>query len=151
MRRMLRQKSSPQPSTCHRGELLGFCIAYIIISSSLQKWTDGYYEPTTLADIGLRVQLGHAPGHSCSNPNPCLETSRLSIQTESTTSTLITANATIMGGLAPTANNSSDDSCFPQHTQNPSHVQRSRYWNNFTCKTFRAKLPAMISIRPWRN
>jgi hypothetical protein len=31
---------------------------------------DGYYQSTTLANIGLRVQLGHAPGHFCSNPKP---------------------------------------------------------------------------------
>lgn len=29
-----------------------------------------YFTTTSLSELGLRVQLGHAPGHVCANPKP---------------------------------------------------------------------------------
>ncbi|KAF8993262.1 hypothetical protein BDZ89DRAFT_973013, partial [Hymenopellis radicata] len=36
----------------------------------VQYWTGEFFWRTTLADLGLRVQLGHPPGEACSNPFP---------------------------------------------------------------------------------
>jgi len=33
-----------------------------------QRWNNIFFENTTLKDIGLRIQLGHRLGESCSNP-----------------------------------------------------------------------------------
>ncbi|KAG1787612.1 uncharacterized protein HD556DRAFT_1434387 [Suillus plorans] len=34
----------------------------------LQKWNGKYFERVTLKALGLRIQLGHAPGQACPNP-----------------------------------------------------------------------------------
>src|SRR5882724_3583584 len=47
--------------------IISFCAACLLVF--LQKWNGSYLEPTTLADIGLCIQLGHPPGKSCSNPH----------------------------------------------------------------------------------
>ncbi|KAJ7030498.1 hypothetical protein C8F04DRAFT_1263797 [Mycena alexandri] len=31
----------------------------------IEKWTQGFFRPTTLDELGLRIQLGHAPGSYC--------------------------------------------------------------------------------------
>ncbi|KAF8900966.1 hypothetical protein CPB85DRAFT_1228097 [Mucidula mucida] len=36
----------------------------------IQYWTGHFFWKTTLAELGLRVQLGHAPGEACCNPFP---------------------------------------------------------------------------------
>jgi CxC2 like cysteine cluster associated with KDZ transposases len=69
VRQVLRSQPPPQPFACNRGESPGVYVASICSSPS-QKWTGEFYEPSTLADIGLQIQLGHAPGYSCSNPKP---------------------------------------------------------------------------------
>src|ERR1700683_2938588 len=150
MCRMLHSQPSSQSPAHHRGELLGFFIVYTV-SSPLQKWADKCYEPMTLADIGLRVQLGHALAILAPTLNPRLATSPSSTRAASTTSILITANATIIRRLALTTSNSYGASGFPQCTKNPSQVQRSWYLSTSTCKTFREKLWGMISIQLWRS
>ncbi|KAG2093727.1 uncharacterized protein F5147DRAFT_747879 [Suillus discolor] len=36
----------------------------------IDMWNDSFFQPTTLRKLGLRVQLGHAPGDRCYNPHP---------------------------------------------------------------------------------
>jgi hypothetical protein len=36
----------------------------------LQKWNGRFFEPTSLRDIGLRIQLCHGTGSRCLNPQP---------------------------------------------------------------------------------
>ncbi|KAG2358630.1 hypothetical protein BDR07DRAFT_1452640 [Suillus spraguei] len=37
------------------------------------QWQDGYFHPTTLKHLGLRIQLGDHAGQSCHNPKPARE------------------------------------------------------------------------------
>jgi hypothetical protein len=36
----------------------------------MQKWNGNFFECVNLKNIGLRIQLGHAPGVRCLNPRP---------------------------------------------------------------------------------
>ncbi|KAG2132161.1 hypothetical protein BD769DRAFT_1627646 [Suillus cothurnatus] len=39
----------------------------------LKKWDDGYFHPTTLKQLGLRIQLGHSAGQRCCKPKPAFD------------------------------------------------------------------------------
>jgi len=36
-----------------------------------QMWNGLFFQTATLHELGLRVQLGHAPGHHCTSREPC--------------------------------------------------------------------------------
>ncbi len=58
---------------CHRLMVSFFflaCDVLLITTSDNQRWNGQYFEVTSLKEIGLVVQLGHADGSLCSNPNP---------------------------------------------------------------------------------
>lgn len=44
--------------------------SYFLCSTELQCWNGSTFKAATLADLGLRVQLGHAPGFHCAHPHP---------------------------------------------------------------------------------
>ncbi|KAJ3965399.1 hypothetical protein EV361DRAFT_810748, partial [Lentinula raphanica] len=37
---------------------------------SIKRWNGLFFEDTSLQDLGLRIQLGHADGSICPNPSP---------------------------------------------------------------------------------
>ncbi|KAF9467072.1 hypothetical protein BDZ94DRAFT_1329986 [Collybia nuda] len=37
----------------------------------IRRWNGEYFERSTLKALGVRMQLGHPPGVSCANPQPC--------------------------------------------------------------------------------
>ena len=49
-----------------------FSIAFLkyLLITELQRWDGLIFKATTLAGLGLRVQLGHAPGFHCAHPHP---------------------------------------------------------------------------------
>ncbi|KAI0054994.1 hypothetical protein BV25DRAFT_1922198 [Artomyces pyxidatus] len=36
----------------------------------VERWNGEYFEPVSLRDLGLRIQLGHLPGRACKFPEP---------------------------------------------------------------------------------
>jgi len=66
------------PTVCHsetcirsaaplRGEFL-FSLTSSESHEHAQHWNSTFFERTSLKNIGLRIQLGHLPGQTCSNP-----------------------------------------------------------------------------------
>ncbi|KAG2037090.1 hypothetical protein BDR03DRAFT_934153 [Suillus americanus] len=39
----------------------------------LKRWYEGYFHPTTLKQLGLRIQLGHSAGQRCRKPKPAFD------------------------------------------------------------------------------
>lgn len=39
-------------------------------TDTIQRWTGAHFEPATLKELGLRIQLGHSPTSRCFNPRP---------------------------------------------------------------------------------
>jgi hypothetical protein len=37
----------------------------------VQKWNGVHFKQVTLQELGLCIQLGHSPGVTCPNPEPC--------------------------------------------------------------------------------
>lgn len=45
----------------------------IRFGSKQQKWTGTHFERWSLKQLGVRIQLGHAPGEHCPNPKPAFD------------------------------------------------------------------------------
>src|SRR5882724_10596867 len=129
--------------------IISFCVACLLVF--LQKWNGSYFEPTTLDDIGLRIQLGHPPGKSCSNPYHGYDEFTVIHTNGLHHVPLTTANVTIWPIIAPIDNNSFGGSGILLHTTSLKPVQRSQCSNTFTCKICRARSLVTTITQHWRN
>jgi len=103
------------------------------LTSFLQKWNGSYFEPTTLADIGLCIQLGHPPENPFSTPLQYDEFTVIPYNGP-TMSMLITANCDHFADYGSHLQNSFGGSGILLHTTSLKPVQCSQCSNTFTCK-----------------
>lgn len=62
------QESPPVPASYCRGELCFILLCnHILLTVQLKQWTGLFFGRTTLKKLGLRIQLGHAPGRYCTS------------------------------------------------------------------------------------